>query len=318
MLLVAAAPAAAQYVNPDTCSMADFSCQQANQEKSKRSAADYEEQAKHRAQMEKAEQERRRALLKAPPLPAERNALLGTWRLDAGERSTVGGPGLGSSRERAARELIGALSMTGLKEIACAASYSGDVSFTPSTYTYSVRGSAGSAGGPIAYRAALIGGKPAIAAIPGDSRQVMMVFASASPDRIVAEDGCTLVRVGSPAAHAAANATAAPGSARTGAANSSAPPASGATPKSATALQVAGAAGVVVDGAAFRCGDGSLLHVSRCQGNADDATCTLTELHLPGLQMGKPARRADIAARVKGCEAGGIRYSADDKPVFVR
>jgi hypothetical protein len=34
--------------------------------------------------------------------------------------------------------------------------------------------------------------------------------------------------------------------------------------------------------------------------------------------MGKPARRADIAAHVNGCEAGGIRYGADDKPVFVR
>ncbi len=86
-------------------------------------------------------------------------------------------------------------------------------------------------------------------------------------------------------------------------------------PKSSKALQVAG---VVVDGAAFRCGDGSLLHVSHCRGNADDATCALTELHLPGLQMGKATRRADIAARVKGCEAGGIRYGANDKPVFVR
>ena len=34
--------------------------------------------------------------------------------------------------------------------------------------------------------------------------------------------------------------------------------------------------------------------------------------------MGKQARRADIAARVAGCEAGGIRYGQDDKPVFVR
>jgi hypothetical protein len=34
--------------------------------------------------------------------------------------------------------------------------------------------------------------------------------------------------------------------------------------------------------------------------------------------MGKATRRADIAARVKGCETGGIRYGANDKPVFVR
>jgi hypothetical protein len=170
-LLVVAAPAAAQYVDPQTCS-GTAACDSARRQKSDNDAA-YEEAAKLRAQKrEKAEQERRRALLKAPRLPAERNALLGSWRLDAGERSTVGGPGQGwSSRERAARELIGALSIAGLKEIACAASYSGDVSFTPSTYTYSVRGSAGSAGGPIAYRSAVLGGKPAIAAIPGDSRR---------------------------------------------------------------------------------------------------------------------------------------------------
>ena len=78
------------------------------------------------------------------------------------------------------------------------------------------------------------------------------------------------------------------------------------------------AAGAVFDGAAFRCADGSLLHVSFCQGASADATCKLTELHKPGLQMGTLMRRADIAARVKGCEAGGIRYGADDKAVFVR
>jgi hypothetical protein len=115
-------------------------------------------------------------------------------------------------------------------------------------------------------------------------------------------------------ANAAANATA-PGNARTAVSAPSALPAAGAMPKSSTALQVAG---VVDDGATFRCGDGSLLHVSLCQGNAGDATCKLTELHLPGLRVGKLMRRADIDARVRGCEAGGIRYTADDKPVFVR
>jgi hypothetical protein len=53
----------------------------------------------------------------------------------------------------------------------------------------------------------------------------------------------------------------------------------------------------VVDGAAFRCTDGSLLHVSLYQGNANDATCKLTELHPPGLQMGKPAPRGHRSAR---------------------
>jgi hypothetical protein len=63
---------------------------------------------------------------------------------------------------------------------------------------------------PVAYRAGQLGGKPAIAAIPGDSAQDMMVFAFASPDRIVAEDGCVLVRVGTRVASSAANATTGP------------------------------------------------------------------------------------------------------------
>ena len=48
--------------------------------------------------------------------------------------------------------------------------------------------------------------------------------------------------------------------------------------------------------------------MSHCQGNADYVTCALTELHLPGLQMGKATRRADIAgAGSRAVEAGGIR-----------
>jgi len=231
MLLVAAAPAAAQYVNPHTCSYSELSCQQAKKEQSDNDAASAERMRKWEAEQERERERLRRALLKTPPLPAERNALLGSWRLDAGERSTAVGSGQGSNRERAARELMSVFSIAGLEKIACAAGYSGGLSFTPSTYTYSVPGSAGSAGGPIAYRAATIDGKPAIAAIPGDSRQVMMVFASASPDRIVGADGCTLVRVGSAAANAAANAATEPGNARAGASGPSAPPAAGAMPQ---------------------------------------------------------------------------------------
>jgi hypothetical protein len=59
----------------------------------------------------------------------------------------------------------------------------------------------------------------------------MMIFALASPDRIVGEDGCTLVRVGSPAASDAANAATAPDNARPGVAGSSAPPAAGGLPQ---------------------------------------------------------------------------------------
>lgn len=298
VLLWAAAPAAAQWVNPDTCSWSAVSCQQAKKERSDSDAA-YEETAKHRAQVARAEQERQRqALLKAPPLPAERNALLGNWRLEAGQRSTVGGPGRGSGRDAVVRELMGALSIERLKDIGCEAGFSGGVSFTPSTYKRS--GMGGVVGGAIAYRTGERGAKQVTVAIPNDG-QAMMGFEVASTGRIVSEDGCVLVRGDAPATHAAATVTTTAGNART-------------APGSAR-----DGADAVVDGATFRCPDGSLLQVSFCQGDAaPQATCKLTELHLPGLQMGKLVPRSEIAARVKSCDAGGIRYGADDKPVFVR
>ena len=73
LLLVGVAPAAAAY-----CEYNDWDCQSREEyEAKKKKAADdawYEEQARKR----QAEREQlRRALLKQPPLPAERNGLLG-------------------------------------------------------------------------------------------------------------------------------------------------------------------------------------------------------------------------------------------------
>lgn len=90
-----------------------------------------------------------------------------------------------------------------------------------------LRGTRGATGGSVAYRAGYLDDKPAIAAIPGDNAQDMMMFALAGPDRIVAEDGCVLVRSGAPAA--AANATTGSGNERTTAATSSLPPAGAAS-----------------------------------------------------------------------------------------
>ena len=252
-------------------------------------------------------------LMRLPPLPVERNVLLGSWRLEGGgPRSGVAEfaitgrgatPGLG--------EMMGMLGDMQSGKMLCDMSFGRGITFTPTTF--SSGGAAGIAEGPIAYRSRK---KQVIVAIPGDSRANPMPFEIVGPNRIVSElGGCALVRVGTPAANAAANATTAPGNARTAAANSSAPPAAALPQVASAAPSVVGA---VVDGAAFRCADGSLLHVSFCQGASAAATCKLAELHKPGLQIGALVRRADIAARVKGCEAGGIRYGADDKPVFVR
>ena len=144
-------------------------------------------------------------------------------------------------------------------------------------------------------------------------------FEIAGPNRIVLAKGCALVRVGSPAANAATNTMAATGNVRTGTANSSARPTAGALPQVAAPVPPPSpGTAAVADGAAFRCADGSLLHVSMCGGGSADASCKLIELHKPGLQIGTMTRRADIAARVRSCEAGGIRYGADDKANFVR
>lgn len=302
MLLAVISPAGAQWVNPDTCSWSDVNCQQAKQAQEADAASD----AKRRANAEAQQRALRQKLQRLPLVPKERNVLLGSWRLeDDGQRSgaAVVGSRQGTGRAQVAEAFVNELAgMLQSGKLFCL-KFQGGITFAPSTF---------SIGGHflqnerVEYRS---DGKQVIWAIPGGSDS--MAFEIAGPDRIVIGESCAFVRVGSPAANAAANATTAPGNARTGAANASVPPAAGAMPQIT-------AASVVVDGAAFRCGDGSLLQVSLCQGNTDDATCKLTELHLPGLQMGKSVRRADIAARVKGCEAGGIRYGADDKPVFAR
>jgi len=239
----------------------------------------------------------RTKLLGMPPLPDERNPLLGRWRVESDGKP---------QRKDDLGQLMGMLANPG--GAACQFTFgAGIIEFKPKSWA-SIDGHGDDSLGPIAYRA---DGKR-VFALPAKGIE-LMGFDVAPPNRVVVVNiaGCALVRVAG-----TTTATQSGSSSRALLTSSAAaPPAAGAAPKSSTTMQ---AAGLVVDGAAFRCGDGSLLHVSHCRGNADDATCALTELHLPGLQMGKATRRADIAARVKGCEAGGIRYGANDKPVFVR
>ena len=271
-LMGVVAPAAAQYIDPDTCSVADYECRQARKQRDDKRAA--EEQSR---QIRNERDRQRRALLKAPPLPAERNVLLGSWRLEGGGQRSDG-TDLGLLKEF----------LSNPTKLLCSVSFGSGITFAPSSY--SISGLPQALGGPIAYRSAA---KQIIVAIPNDNSA--MAFEITSPDRIVSHDGdCVLVRRGASAANAPTNTT----------------------QTRSPAAQPAGAAGAVVDGAAFRCADGRLLHVSMCQ-SAND-TCKLTELHLPGVQLGSLVPRVEIAARVRGCEAGGIRYGADDKPIFVR
>jgi hypothetical protein len=171
-------------------------------------------------------------LLAMPPLPADRNVLLGSWRLEGSTQQSdarqsriaeLGITGKGSLKPGDLQEFISSM---GSGQLACDMSFGRGITFTPTTY--SSGGAAGIAGGPIAYRSP---NKQVIVAIPGDARANPMFFEVAGPNRIVWGNTCALARVGTPAANAAANATTAPGNARTGAASPSAPPAASALPQ---------------------------------------------------------------------------------------
>jgi hypothetical protein len=186
VLLAVAAPAAAQqYMHREDLPM--YERQRLEGEKRSKDSAD----AKY-AQQQQAERDRQRtALLKKPPLPAESNALLGSWRLGDGQRSSVGGLG----RETGGNGLSGMVEMLSsmrFDKMACEAGFSGGITFSPSTY--SGGGIAGKVGGPIAYRSGRRLDKPVTVAIPSDGRGDMMVFEIAGPNRIVDESGCVLVR----------------------------------------------------------------------------------------------------------------------------
>ncbi len=169
-------------------------------------------------------------LLRLPPLPDERNVLLGSWRLEGGgpqkgiaEFGLTGRgatPGFGEMKEF--------LSSIESGKLACDMSFGSGVTFTPTTF--SSGGAAGMAGGPVAYRS---GANKKIVAIPADKRANPMFFDVSNPNRIVNVNAgdCALVRVGTPGANAAANATTASDNARAGAANSTAPRAAGGHPQ---------------------------------------------------------------------------------------
>jgi len=167
-------------------------------------------------------------MLRLPPLPAERNVLLGSWRLEGGgQQDKVLEFGLtGRGATPGMGELMGFMKSMESGQLACDMSFGRGVTFTPTTF--SSGGAAGIAGGPVAYRSRK---KQVIAAIPGDSRANPMFFEIVGPNRIVWGDTCALVRVGGPGADAAANPTTAPGNPRTAATNSSVPPAAGAMPQ---------------------------------------------------------------------------------------
>jgi hypothetical protein len=248
------------------------------------------------------EVERDRALfLKTPAIPPQKNSLLGQWRLDRTKRKPANALAeINAAISQPACEMVFG---DGIWDFRPKALYGIDAGIGETKLT------------DVDYR----GNEGIIGVIPKSGK--LFVFKILGADRVqeltstrIGADPCNFVRVG--ASTQATNASAA-GTRVASASSSNAPPAAavpGVTPPANVAA--AGNASAVVDGAAFRCRDGSLLLVTWCQGPSADAMCTLTELHKRG--TGAPTARSAIAARVQGCEAGGIRYGSDNKPIFVR
>lgn len=166
----------------------------------------------------------RAKLLGTPPLPDERNPLLGRWRVESSGKP---------QRKDDLGKLMGMLTNPG--GAGCEVMFgSGITEFKPKSWA-SIDGHGDDSLGAIAYR----GDAKRVWAIPAADVFAPLGFDVADRNRAVSVnlDGCALVRVGAPAANAAANATTAPGNARTGVANSSMPPAAGAMPQVAAVAQ---------------------------------------------------------------------------------
>jgi hypothetical protein len=233
-----------------------------------------------------------------PKLPAERNVLLGSWRVESGGQGGAGatgtGQGKGTDRNAMARELLTTFSNP------CVLMFGKGITFAPSTY--SIQAVDGSV-----FQGSVDYSRPqerVILAITQESWKTLP-FEIESPNRIVwGRFGCALVRVGAPAANAAANAKDAAGNARAGAVGPSVPTAS------------------TIQYGSYVCGN-ERVEVFYCRNDRGQpvpeidnscaveypdrprrnpsfpvsaavlksdlvkqlATCKLSELHLPGLQM---------------------------------
>jgi hypothetical protein len=185
------------------------------------------EDAKHEAGLTAARMRQAQALRKTPPLPPERNGLLGSWRLGDGQRSKEGAVDVLTSSRSSLAESLAALSS--FDNFGCQLDWGGGITFTPSTFSWRKAGGRSVEGAPIAYRSGRRGAKQITVAIT--DYDYAMAFEIASPNSIVDDKGCVLTRVGAPAANAATNATAAPGNARAGASGQSAPAAAAGLPQ---------------------------------------------------------------------------------------
>lgn len=199
MLLVVVAPAAAQTSIRDRDILnREHSGNLSSEERGQLDgikASKAGQDAKQEAGLTAARMRAAQALRKTPPLPAERNGLLGSWRLRDDQRSKAGAVDVLTSNRSSLAESLAALSS--FDKFGCQVDWAGGITFTPSTFSWRKAGGRSVEGAPIAYRSGRRGAKEVTVAITDyDSA---MAFEIASPNSIVDDKGCVLVRSGAPA-----------------------------------------------------------------------------------------------------------------------
>jgi hypothetical protein len=239
-----------------------------------------------------------------PMLAAERNVLLGSWRVDSGGQA--GGAGLGqgngTDRNAMARELLTTFTNP------CVLMFGKGITFAPSSY--SIEAIDGSVfRGSVEYSSPQ---KQVILAITQQSWKTLP-FEIEGPNRIVwGRFGCALARVGAPAANAAAKAATAPGNPRAAAANPSAPPAAGMAPQVAAAAKATNAKlAVGPDAGGYLCPDGRQLYVKSCYDESSESRCGVVNMHLPprnDFQVVTTEIRSEVLSRVAACKILPLQF----------
>lgn len=199
MLLAVTVPAAAQRSTSDP----DLSKLQNSVGLSTEDRNRFDELKAEESKYAAAEMDLTQKLLRLPPVPDERNGLLGSWRVnDADQGAGVAALGqiMGTGGTDAELGKLWATLESNPQKLLCVPMFGNGITFASSTY--SIRSLDGSVfGGPIDYRSTR---KQVIVALPRNWKK--MPFEITGPDRIVGPFGCALVRVGARAAGSAANA----------------------------------------------------------------------------------------------------------------
>jgi hypothetical protein len=259
-----------------------------------------EDHSKRRSQAASGGQSSPDRRAEGPKLPAERNVLLGSWRVDSGGQG--GGAGLGqgngTDRNAMARELLTTFTNP------CVLMFGKGITFAPSTY--SIEAIDGSVfRGSVEYSSPQ---KQVILAITQQSWKTLP-FEIEGPNRIVwGRFGCALARVGAPAANAAAKAVTAPGNPRAAAA-----PAAGMAPQVAAAANATNAKlAVGPDAGGYLCPDGRQLYVKSCYDESSDSRCGVVNMHLPprnDFQVVTTEIRSEVLSRVAACKILPLQFT---------